>query len=211
MKEYAIDIIRKDNPIYDFLSKKGHQPKYSNKEYHMYNCPFVDHHDSTASFALYTKPGLYQNYYCFGCHRSGCIISLQSELNNLSWYEAFKSLGGEVEENNQAEVAYLISKIKEAKNSVEIEEQAKEMMSIINLQISVAGYEHLEYTNFDNEEKVFLDKLYKKVDKLIESFDLAQLNRLYEIVFEGKELGIEKNVWDFRKEKYIERIEKNYS
>ncbi len=50
-------------------------------------CPF--HHEKTASFCI-NQIGQY--YYCFGCHKSGDVISLVMELESLDFNDAVKFL-----------------------------------------------------------------------------------------------------------------------
>ena len=50
-------------------------------------CPF--HHEKTASFCVNS---LDQFYYCFGCHKSGDVISFIQEIESLDFAEAVKFL-----------------------------------------------------------------------------------------------------------------------
>ena len=50
-------------------------------------CPF--HHEKTASFCINSSG---QFYYCFGCHKSGDVISLVRELEALDFNDAVKFL-----------------------------------------------------------------------------------------------------------------------
>ena len=50
-------------------------------------CPF--HHEKTASFCV---NGTDQFYYCFGCHKSGDVISFIMEIENVDFADAVKIL-----------------------------------------------------------------------------------------------------------------------
>jgi len=54
-------------------------------------CPF--HHEKTASFCINSAE---QFYYCFGCHKSGDVISLVMELESLDFNDAVKFLAERV-------------------------------------------------------------------------------------------------------------------
>lgn len=54
-------------------------------------CPF--HKEKTASMKIYKD-----NYYCFGCGEHGDIFSFIQSMDNLTFREAFLSLGGTYEE-----------------------------------------------------------------------------------------------------------------
>ena len=50
-------------------------------------CPF--HHEKTPSFCV---NGAEQFYYCFGCHKSGDVISFVMEIEGLDFADAVKFL-----------------------------------------------------------------------------------------------------------------------
>ncbi len=64
-------------------------------------CPF--HNEKTPSFTVTAEKNM---FYCFGCHKGGSVFDFLMELENISFYEAFKELalkaGVEVEENRSA-------------------------------------------------------------------------------------------------------------
>ena len=51
-------------------------------------CPF--HKEKTASMKIYKD-----SYYCFGCAASGDIFTFVENMENISFKEAFRELGGE--------------------------------------------------------------------------------------------------------------------
>ena len=50
-------------------------------------CPF--HHEKTASFSVNPNG---QFFYCFGCHKSGDVISFVMEIESLDFNDAVKYL-----------------------------------------------------------------------------------------------------------------------
>ena len=55
----------------------------------MGNCPF--HNDPTPSFAIYPETNTYT---CFGCHKSGDVISFYMKLNSVDFQTALEALAG---------------------------------------------------------------------------------------------------------------------
>ena len=95
--KYMIEKIRKDNSIVDFLSEKGHNPEKDYGDKACYICPFPSHEDTKPSFFVY-RTGPHENFYCWGCKKSGDIIEAYKEVNGLkSRWEAIKRLGGDME------------------------------------------------------------------------------------------------------------------
>ncbi|MEA1911805.1 MAG: CHC2 zinc finger domain-containing protein, partial [Spirochaetota bacterium] len=50
-------------------------------------CPF--HNEKTPSFTVTEDKNM---FYCFGCHKGGNIFDFLMEVENLSFFEAFKQL-----------------------------------------------------------------------------------------------------------------------
>lgn len=104
-------------------------------------CPF--HHEKTASFCI---SSIKQLYHCFGCHKSGDVISLVMELDSVDFADAVKIL---------AEKAHL--KLPEIKiDDEKIKKEKKERERILSLLLDTAkfyvknlrsdnGYKHVEY------------------------------------------------------------------
>ena len=72
-------------------------------------CPF--HHEKTASFSVNSTD---QFYYCFGCHKSGDVISFVMEMESLDFGDAVKFLA-EKANVPLPEVKYDDDKVKEQK------------------------------------------------------------------------------------------------
>ncbi len=76
-------------------------------------CPF--HHEKTASFSINSRG---QFYYCFGCHKSGDVISFIMEIESLDFNDAVKFLA-ERAKIPLPEFKYDDEKIKEQKKKKE--------------------------------------------------------------------------------------------
>ena len=72
------------------------------------NCPFHVG-DHTASLKLYKK-----DFHCFGCHAHGDVIKFVMLMDNCSWKEAYKSLGGETGRLSDAAITRMERRKREA-------------------------------------------------------------------------------------------------
>ncbi len=77
-------------------------------------CPF--HHEKTASFSVNAQN---QFYYCFGCHKSGDVITFIREIESLDFADAIKFLA-ERAHVPLPEINYDDEKVKEQKRQKEI-------------------------------------------------------------------------------------------
>ena len=104
-------------------------------------CPF--HHEKTASFSVNTAG---QFFYCFGCHKSGDVISFIMEIESLDFNDAVKLLAERVK-MPLPEVRYDDEKVKEQKKQKErVLELLREtaLFYVKNLR-SEKGGAHYEY------------------------------------------------------------------
>ena len=104
-------------------------------------CPF--HHEKTASFSV-NPTG--QFFYCFGCHKSGDVISFIMEIESLDFNDSVKFLAERVK-MPLPEVKYDDEKIKQQKQLKQrVLELLKDtaMFYVKNLK-SEKGYDHLNY------------------------------------------------------------------
>lgn len=80
-----IEELKSKNDVVDVASKYIRLEQRGNDFWG--RCPF--HHEKTASFVVH---GVEQFYYCFGCHKSGNVITLVMELESLDFNDAVKFL-----------------------------------------------------------------------------------------------------------------------
>jgi DNA primase len=185
ISQYVIENIRSTNKIVNFLSSEGINYEYQYKGKYMYVCPFPDHNDNNPSLAVYDS-GEYDNFYCFGCKRSGDVVSLNAQLKNIPWHQSVKFFGGDLDINKNDELNFIIGKIRK-ESEEESMKNASDMMYDISLEVSLLGYNYLERVEFDDEEAIFLDKLYQEIDKLILSENIDSLCKIYEFILDGDE------------------------
>lgn len=79
--------IKKENNIVDIVSKYIVLKKSGSNYFG--NCPF--HNEKTSSLSVNERK---QMFYCFGCGMGGDLFKFITEIENISFKEAFISLGG---------------------------------------------------------------------------------------------------------------------
>ncbi len=106
-----IDELKNKNDIVEVVGKYVQlQQKGGN---YWGRCPF--HHEKTASFSVNPSG---QFFYCFGCHKSGDVISFIMEIESLDFNDAVKYLAERVK-MPLPEIKYDDEKIKEQKRQKE--------------------------------------------------------------------------------------------
>lgn len=106
-----IDELKNKNDIIDVVSKYVRLEQRGGNYWG--KCPF--HHEKTASFCV-NPAG--QFYYCFGCHKSGDVISFVIEMESVDFNDAVKILAERVK-MPLPEVKYDDEKVKEQKKKKE--------------------------------------------------------------------------------------------
>lgn len=82
--------IKKTYSMRDILARYGIQPNRAG----FIRCPF--HKEKTASMKIYQD-----SYYCFGCGAHGDVFDFVSAMENLTFREAFRELGGTYEHKKE--------------------------------------------------------------------------------------------------------------
>ena len=106
-----IDELKNKNEIVEVVSKYVPLERKGNNFWG--RCPF--HHEKTASFCI-NPDG--QFYYCFGCHKSGDVISFIREIESLDFSDAVKLLADRAK-MQLPDVTYDDEQIKEQKRKKE--------------------------------------------------------------------------------------------
>lgn len=110
MKGYDIkflDELKQKNDIVDVISRYVQLEQRGSNFWG--RCPF--HHEKTASFSVNSNE---QFFYCFGCHKSGDVITFVKEIESLDFADAIKFLA-ERAKIPLPEVQYDDEKIKQQK------------------------------------------------------------------------------------------------
>lgn len=82
--------IKKTYSMRDILGRYGMQPNRAG----FICCPF--HKEKTASMKIYQD-----SYYCFGCGAHGDIFDFVSQMEDITFREAFFNLGGTYEQKKR--------------------------------------------------------------------------------------------------------------
>ena len=174
---HTLHSIRKKHKIVDYLDSKGIQPVGSYGDKFSYLCPL--HKESQPSFVVYLpqKEDEYENYFCFGCKQNGCIISLYSKLESVSWKDAIIALSDDLEITETSEIDFLVKIL----NNQIGNEDPNDVNEIgrLSLSLSLIGYMHAKYTKCDTEEMEFLENFYRKIDEIVEKESLEDMQKLY--------------------------------
>jgi len=183
-----IDQVRNNNLITTLLESMGHYPVSIYRDKSLYLCPIPGHTETKPSFTVYDKPGSYQNYYCFGCKKSGDVVSLHANLNNISWRRSLEHFGGHLNVSGEQELSFLINNIKKDYRSNS--KETKKIFDDISLEISSLGLMYLEQVEYDVAELEFLDKMYQKIDFLISSENINELLEVYNFILGENEYNV---------------------
>ncbi len=134
-----IDELKNKNDIVDVVGKYVRLEQRGGNFWG--KCPF--HHEKTASFSVNPRG---QFYYCFGCHKSGDVISFIMEIESLDFYDAVRFLA-ERAKMPLPDVNYDDEKVKEQKEKksrlLEILRETA-LFYVANLK-SDKGAKHLDY------------------------------------------------------------------
>lgn len=89
-------------------------------------CPF--HNDSHPSMKIYKD-----SYHCFSCNSHGDIFSFVQDMDNITFKEAFLSLGGTYDDSDSYESKLALYKVKKEKERREKEQEKLRIDSLNNL------------------------------------------------------------------------------
>lgn len=134
-----IDELKRKNDIVDIVGKYVRLEQRGGNFWG--KCPF--HHEKTASFSINSSN---QFFYCFGCHKSGDVISFIMEIESLDFNDAVKFLAERVK-MPLPEVRYDDEKIREQKKQKErILDLLKDTARFYAMNLRTDGAQkHLEY------------------------------------------------------------------
>lgn len=134
-----IDELKRKNDIVDIVGKYVRLEQRGGNFWG--KCPF--HHEKTASFSVNSSN---QFFYCFGCHKSGDVISFTMEIESLDFNDAVKFLAERVK-MPLPEVKYDDEKIREQKKHKErVLDLLKDAARFYAMNLRQDGAEkHLEY------------------------------------------------------------------
>ena len=100
-----IEDLKQQYSMRDVVERYGFRPDRAG----FIHCPFHSG-DRTASLKVYSD-----NFYCFGCHTHGDIFSFVQRMENCSFKEAYKILGGESGPLSDAAITRIAKRKREQK------------------------------------------------------------------------------------------------
>ncbi|MBT6051047.1 MAG: hypothetical protein HOG49_29975 [Candidatus Scalindua sp.] len=214
IKEQSLHLIRNKHSIGDYLASKDIHPVRCLGDRTSYVCPI--HKDTKPSFIVYAAndESENENYFCFGCKRSGCIISLKAAMEDLTWGESISVLGKDVNITESSEIEFLVKALKKQINGEDSEETGE--IGRLSLNISSMGFLYSQKIKRDEKEEIdFLEKLYKKVDYLVKSEDLEGMIQLYDFVSDRRINGLTPfeyryKMWEEKKLKEMQECARAY-
>ena len=189
--QYVINAIREKNSIEEFLASKGHHPKSRSHGRLSYVCPL--HSDQDPSFVVYLNPSKdeYENYYCFGGCGFGNFITLYAEMEcDGSWKEAIKRLSANLDITVGGEIDFIVNELQGVIEQIDKEDSIEADEEIADYMVKIGNicYEHLERTDFDREEIMFLEKVHEKIDDYLMRKDVEAIRDSYDFLVDQKAL-----------------------
>lgn len=100
-----LEDLKQQYSMKDIVERYGFRPDRAG----FIHCPFHSG-DHTASLKVYSD-----NFYCFGCHTHGDIFSFVQRMENCSFREAYKILGGESGPLSDAAITRIAKRKREQK------------------------------------------------------------------------------------------------
>ena len=183
---YYINRILQEKTITSYLEEKSIFPNKKTGDKDIYLCP-IHKGDSDPSFVVYpigTKGRNYQTYYCFGCHSGITLINLKSNSENISTKESVKYFLRNVKIDNKDVIRSIIEDFKKKKLGVEEDKRVEFLLLMIN---STSRRHIAEQCNMDEEEIIFYEKFFRKVDNVARSRDVNLLEKIFDLLHKGNE------------------------
>ena len=194
MKSLLIEEILRTKRITDYLNSKGIYPVGGeiNGKFR-YCCPI--HKEKVPSFMVYLN-GEFENYFCFGCKHKYHIIHLYSALENVSYKEAVKALGKDLNITSEQEIDYAIRDM-ERDSSMKEEFNPAELPLIIGRTV----YDFLKEVEYDPEMVKCTDELFKVLDQAIDEVNMNVMKNIYDNITDALKIKIQE--YREKKEKRI--------
>jgi DNA primase len=174
---YFIEQILENRKIINYLEDRGIFAKRNTGDKSTFCCP-VHSGDNDPSFVVYLNSE-YENYYCYGCHSGGSIINLVSDMEKISVRAAISKLAIGLDIKSVDILDAVIDQLKKIniiKDNFAVE--------ALFLQINRSCYDFLKTMDFDSEEVIFFEEVYKKIDKTAMAKDETTLEGMQEFLMD---------------------------
>lgn len=182
---YHIASILKEKKITDYLESKGIVPSRESGGKKIYHCPLHEG-DNDPSFVLYTGTD-YENYFCYGCKKSGNIINLLSDMEDIPLRSSVKKL---IKGIDISEVAVMNSLVKALEGGIMVDNNTS--IERLVLKVNRVCYNYLEYVDFDKEEVSFFGKVFKIIDDVCRIRDIDTLIKIDQFIISAIDGRIDK-------------------
>ncbi len=148
------------------------------------NCPFPEHEDSSPSFGVNTESNKFN---CFGCGKTGNIINLVQMMENLNFIETIQKLSlyiGLNIETTDFDMKYNVNQLNNTINEFLEEIETSQFPgglseSVFLITFAERTKKHIRKCNFDEQEKEWVDVIYKNLDKFIDEEDYNKINLIW--------------------------------
>lgn len=183
---YVLEKIRKEISLKDYLESKGIKPvKTLHNGCSLYVCPI--HGDTDPSMRVWPS-GVgkfsYENYKCFGCKSGNDVVAMYAALDfNDNYGAAIKHLAKSVDCTIEGSIDFLVQEIKR-QNQKEESDYYKDGLECYSIKIADLVKSYLKNVEYDKEELLFSEKLFKIIDSYLWSYDLEKLKKSYKFLSE---------------------------
>ena len=149
------------------------------------HCPYPDHRDSDPSFGVNDEKGV---YHCYGCDRSGNLITFMMQIDGLSFEETLLKISGlsgyDLGDYN-SDTYRAIHGVNSLVNSY-IDSYAETDLAAgmsVNQFMKVLSQRLKDYErriDYDPDETKWVDEVYAQIDKYDEQNDLKAMANLWD-------------------------------
>ena len=172
---YKTEQIIKNNLITNYLASKNIHPSSSSGDKLVYKCPLPSHpNDNTPSFYVYDKEGR-QDFFCWGCKRSGIIINLIHHMEDEDTESVFERLSHGIDFSVDNEInSHIKGIIKDVPETTDNETW------LLAMKMAIWTQNQLEQLEFDQEFFAKCEKMYYRLDQHLAVDDLSFIREVDE-------------------------------
>jgi DNA primase len=201
---YETDLISKNHKITDYLAQRGiNHVAYDNRKY-KYRCPLPNHsNDKTPSFFVFENDDR-QDFYCFGCKKSGRIIQIVAEIEQISIKSTIERLSQGLNIKIDDVIDSIVKDITTYVNTGDDDEKSESIFAN-SLFVSSQMYNFLRKVNFDAQELQIAEQVFKITDNLVFTENINDLDKLVKNLANKTKYRYDKYV-DNKKQQEIKKI-----
>ena len=189
--------------IVEYLEKRGVEPvKRLNGGRYVYLCPLPDHHDTNASFYVWTENGESENYFCFGCQSHHNIINLVSAMEGISFKESLQKLSDGMKFTLDDDIELLKARMDKDWRL------RKDTFNYPDMMVSISSMccAYLKSVGYAPSEMEVIEKFYAKIDHFLLQGEVHEIEDMYAML--PKVLFLRKKKF---KQEQRERMKRNFN